>query len=170
MHFFGHKNKGGLMTTVVMWKRISLSDPGERKVCLLYMKHFPALIRMLLNEINDRNLSLKVLAVHLQSINLRQLLSYSVRITDFDLETLDEMRQEALFLFRCCCVFDAKISPSLWTLCNVAPFHAGKYLSLYNMGLGCNTMEGREQKHQMITKYAGNTTYQNRWPMIFRHK
>ena len=38
------------------------------------------------------------------------------------------------------------------------------------MGLGYNTIEGREQKHQMIAKYAGDTTYQNRWPMIFRHE
>ena len=106
----------------------------------------------------------------MQSIYLRQLLSYSVRITDFDLEALDEMKQDTLSLFRCCCVFDAKISPSLWTLCNVVPFHAGKCLTLYNMGLGCNTMEGREQKHQIIAKYAGNTIYQNRWPMTFRHK
>jgi len=31
-------------------------------------------------------------------------------------------------------------------------------------------MEGREQKHQIISKYAENTTYQNRWPLIFRHE
>ena len=31
-------------------------------------------------------------------------------------------------------------------------------------------MEGREQKHQKISKYAENTTIQNRWPMIFRHE
>ena len=48
------------------------------KESLLYMKHFPALIRVLSNEINDRNIRLKVLAVYLQSIHLRQLLSYSV--------------------------------------------------------------------------------------------
>ena len=102
---------------------------------------------MLLNEINDRNIRLKVLAVHLQSMYLPQLLSYSVRITDFNMKALDEMKQEALSLFRCCCVFDAKISPNLWTLCNIIPFHAGKCLSLYNMGVGCNTMEGLEQKH-----------------------
>ena len=125
---------------------------------------------MLINEIKDRNIRLKVLAVHLQSIHLRQLLSYSVRINDFDLEALNEIKQEELSLLRCCCVFDAKISPSLWKLCNVVPFHAVKCLSLYNMGLGCNTMGGREQKHKTIGKYAGNTTYQNRWPMIFRHE
>ena len=31
-------------------------------------------------------------------------------------------------------------------------------------------MEGREQKHQAIEKYSKNTTYQNRWPLIFRHE
>ena len=60
------------------------------------------------------------------------------------MKALDEMKQEPLSLFRCCCVFDAKISPSLWTLCNAVRFYAGKCLSLSNMGLGCNTVEGRE--------------------------
>ena len=31
-------------------------------------------------------------------------------------------------------------------------------------------MEGREQKHQKIAKYSENTTYHNRWPLIFRHE
>ena len=40
------------------------------KESLLHVKHFPPLIRMLLNEINNRNIRLKVLAVHLQSTHL----------------------------------------------------------------------------------------------------
>ncbi|XP_057305419.1 uncharacterized protein LOC130642350 [Hydractinia symbiolongicarpus] len=40
----------------------------------------------------------------------------------------------------------------------------------YKFGLGCNSMEGREQKHQMIAKYAKNTTFKCRWPRIFRHE
>ena len=31
-------------------------------------------------------------------------------------------------------------------------------------------MEGREQKHQMISRYVENTTVQNKWPLILRHK
>ena len=38
------------------------------------------------------------------------------------------------------------------------------------MGLRLNAMEGREQKHQLIDKYAQNTTYQDRWKSIFRHE
>lgn len=44
------------------------------------------------------------------------------------------------------------------------------WIYLYGFGLGCNTMEGREHKHQRIAKYAENTTVQNRWPLIFRHE
>ena len=66
--------------------------------------------------------------------------------------------------------FNQRISPSLWTICNTAPEHAKTCLEKYNLGLGCNTMEGRGQKHQTIAKYAENTTFQNRWPLIFRHE
>ena len=31
-------------------------------------------------------------------------------------------------------------------------------------------MEGREQKHQTLSKYAENTTVQNRLPIIFRQE
>ena len=31
-------------------------------------------------------------------------------------------------------------------------------------------MEACEQKHQRIKRYAKNTTYSNKWPMIFRHE
>ena len=58
----------------------------------------------------------------------------------------------------------------MWTLCNVAPYNAEECLVQYSLGLGCNTMEGREQKHQRIAKYAENTTFQNRWPLIFTHE
>ena len=31
-------------------------------------------------------------------------------------------------------------------------------------------MEGREQKHQMIKRYAHKALYQDRWNYIFRHE
>lgn len=73
-------------------------------------------------------------------------------------------------LFKISCLWDQRISPSFWTLCNATPVHARICVEKYNLGLGCNTMEGREQKHQMISKYCNNTTFQNRWPAIFRHE
>ena len=65
-------------------------------------------------------------------------------------------------LFLTFCNQDTSITPSMWVLCNVAPHHAKQALSLYGLGLGVNSMEGREQKHQRIKKYAGNTTFQDK--------
>ena len=55
-------------------------------------------------------------------------------------------------------------------LCNAAPHHASSTFLLYGLGLGVNSMEPREQKHQRIKKYAENTTPQNKWPMTFTHE
>ena len=140
------------------------------KESFLYMKHFPSLIRMLFLNVASKVIKKRLIEVHLQSIYLRKILSYTVRITDFNAQDLIFMKKTATDLFKMCCVFDSKISPSLWTVCNASPVHAEICLKSYGFGLGCNTMEGREQKHQMIAKYSENTTPQNRWSMIFRHE
>ena len=73
-------------------------------------------------------------------------------------------------LFFCCSLYDVSVSPSLWCFSTVAPHYAKHLFHKFGFGLGINTMEGREQKHQQITKYSKNTTYQNRWADIFRHE
>ena len=104
------------------------------------------LIQMLIVNVNDKGI-LKILhQIHFQSIHLRYLLSYAVRISDISQVDLDEMKKEA-HLFKACCLFDQKATPSLWTLCNVGAFNAEQCFKSFKFGLGCNTMEGREQKH-----------------------
>ena len=62
------------------------------------------------------------------------------------------------------------VSPSMWCFSQVAPHHCSRLLNDFNLGLGINSMEGREQKHQKISMYAENTTVQKRWEYIFRHE
>lgn len=38
-------------------------------------------------------------------------------------------------------------NPTVWTLGHVVPFHTKEMKSKYGMGLGLNSMEGREAKH-----------------------
>ena len=40
----------------------------------------------------------------------------------------------------------------------------------YGLGLGLNSMEGREAKHVAISKYAANTAYLFQWEQVFRHE
>ena len=100
---------------------------------------------------------------------IRKVISISYRVSEFDAETLEEMESSCKQLFKACCNFENNISPSLWTLCNVAPYHAKITMREYGLGLGINTIEGSEQKHNASKKYSHNTTFQNWWPMIFCH-
>ena len=128
----------------------------------IYMEHFPSLIRMLFLNVTSKAIKKQLIEVHLPSIYLRKILSYTVRITDINPQNLIFWKKTAKDLFKMCCVFDSKISLSLWTICNVSPVYAEICLKSYGFGLGCNTLEDREQKHQIIAKYSENTTPQNR--------
>ena len=103
-------------------------------------------------------------------INLRRLISYSVRVVDVSEDDIVEMESAAQKLFRLCCKYDNNITPSLWTFCNAAPVHAKHLLEKLGLGLGANSMEGREQKHQKIKCYMQNTSVQQRWQYVFRHE
>ena len=140
------------------------------KESFAYIRHFPKLIELVLQNVKTEQVRIRLHQVFYQSIHHRNIISYSVRIEDFDNFKLEELKKECHLLFKSSCVYEKKISPSLWTLCNAIPVHAEETFKSYGFGVGCNTMEGREQKHQIIKKYISNTTFQNRWPMIFRHE
>lgn len=136
-----------------------------------FLQCFPEMIVMVLeSELIDNQLRLRLVQINFQSVLIRRVLSIFVRITGIGESEVCEMAKDAKLLFKLSCLCDQSISPSLWTFCNAAPVHTKICLSKYGMGLGCNSMEGREQKHQMISRYAENTTFQNRWPLIFRHE
>ena len=110
------------------------------------------------------------MCVFYQSFHLRKLVSYSIRIEEISLEDVDEMKQVAWKLFVSYAMYDLSVTPSLWVFSNVAPIHCEQLLTSVGYGLGINTVEGREQTHQMIHKYSANSTYQDRWASIFRHE
>ena len=128
------------------------------KKILMYLRHFPMLIQMLIANVSNKVVLKRLHQIHFHSIHRRYLLSYSVRISDFSQVDLDEMKKEEHLLFKACCLFDQKVTPSLCTLWNIGPFNDEQCFKSYRPGLSCNTMEGREQKHPKISKYAENTT------------
>lgn len=40
----------------------------------------------------------------------------------------------------------------------------------YGLGLGPNSMEGREAKHVFVSKYSNNTMFYSCWEQIFLHE
>ena len=138
----------------------------------VYLRKFPLLAQMMLQNLNTNTIKVKsrIHEIFYQSSLLRKVVSYSVRIVNCDKNILQKLEKEASELFKACCLLDQNISPSLWTLCKAVPIHTAVTLKDYSLGLGVNTMEGREQKHQAIKRYSDKTTFQDRWGRIFRHE
>ena len=141
---------------------------GQESNALL--KYFPKLILKFLPLLTKEGSKQFLLRYFHQLIYIRKLISFAVRLEEFTELESKKMITEGRHLFRFICKYDASITPSLWVLCNAAPSHAKETLTLYGLGSGVNSMEGREQKHQRIKKYMDNTIYQNKWPMVFRHE
>ena len=124
----------------------------QEKESLMYLRNFPRLIQMLFSNITDKSVLKRLSQVSYQSLNLWKILSYSVRGSDFTHSDLDSMKRGAHFLFKAYCLFEGRVTPSLRTLWNAASVNAEKYLKSYGFGLGCNTIEGTEQKYQKISQ------------------
>jgi hypothetical protein len=87
-------------------------------------------------------------------------------ISDSDIRNLGEhcsnyFRANALFF---------RVNPTVWTIGYIVTAHTKHMKGKYGLGLGLNSMEGREAKHVFIAKYSRNTNYQNRWEQIFQHE
>ena len=89
-----------------------------------------------------------------------------VNITD---EQIQELKQHCTNLYRGYYLF-LQVNPTIWTLGCVVPVHAQEMKQIYSLGLGLNSMEGREAKHVAISKYCANTAYMHRWEQVFRHE
>ena len=140
-----------------------------------YLIHFPVLIEMLCKKISVHpeyeKWRKRLVVIFIQSIFLRQLISFTVRVTDICQEDLLKMKSIGIKLFKLHCIHESgPPTPSLWTLCIITPVHSKTLFEKVGLGLGANTMEGREQKHQKIKKYMENSTIHEQWGFVFRHE
>lgn len=130
---------------------------------------FPQLLLKIEKFIVSDKWRKRLVIIFYELLLLRSLVSFSVRVTDITQEKINEMKNCAAKLYHLCCLYE-NITPSLWTFLIVAPVHSQQMFTNLGLGLGANSMEGREQKHQVIKKYMKNTTVQQRWEYVFRHE
>ena len=131
---------------------------------------FCKLIKVVLEDMqanNPNNLKAYVLAF--MAVNLRDAVSVFTRISDMNRELLSKLEIYCKNYFNAAALF-VRVTVSVWTLGHVVPVHTRKLFDKYNTGLGLNTMQGREAKHQRLGAYCKNTTVKNRWHQVFRHE
>ncbi|XP_028417825.1 uncharacterized protein LOC114542490 [Dendronephthya gigantea] len=123
---------------------------------------FSKLVKVLLPNNLDCYEDLIVYAISFMAINLRDAVSIFSRITDMRQELLAKLNRCCVNYFNAAALFLSRITVSVWTVGNVVPVHANKLFEKFKTGLGLNTMQGREAKHQRLGEYSKNTTYQHR--------
>lgn len=67
-------------------------------------------------------------------------------------------------------LFFEKAALTTWHIGYAVPHHAELIYNKFGVGLGINTMQGREAKHQQIAMYAKFATPQDKWKCVFRHE
>jgi len=110
----------------------------------------------------------RIHAIAYACLCLRESVSLFSRLNITD-EQVSKLKETCNNYFRTCCVF-LTVNPTVWTIGHIVPSNTEDMKTKYGMGLGLNSMEGREAKHISISKFNRNTFFKNRWEQIFRHE
>lgn len=79
---------------------------------------------------------------------LRNGLSLAVRISDINNKDLPKLEEDCRLYFNVASMFHSNVS--VWTIGHCVPFHTGQLMEDLGVGLGINSMQGREAKHQHL--------------------
>jgi hypothetical protein len=138
--------------------------------------YFTNLIEVLLKHVAviARSIKLRLHVLAFMGLRLRDscALYNAVHITEENVRDLETKCKE---YFNASLLFCGKesITPTVWTIGYVVPFHTRKMYNTFGYGLGLNTMQGREAKHIKLAKYMENTSNvrkSQRWWTVFRHE
>jgi hypothetical protein len=130
---------------------------------------FCKLIEVVLEDAPANPNNLKAYVLAFMAVNQRDAVSVFTCISDIDRDLLSKFEICCKNYFNASALF-VRVTISVWTLGHVVPVHTNKLFDKYNTGLGLNTMQGLEAKHQRLGAYSKNTTVKNRWQQVFRHK
>lgn len=136
----------------------------------LFCHNFMRLIKWLSNEKDTRRQKQTVLTYAYLGLKLRDCVSIFNRF-DITAEQITQLTVVAREYFRLNALFmPSAVNPTVWTMGHIIPNHTQVVYEKYGQGLGTVTMEGREAKHIALKKLSENTTFQRRWPEIFKHE
>lgn len=102
-------------------------------------------------------------------LHLRNALSLSVRVSDIEKEDLPRLKEDCRMYFNLASRFYST-NVSIWTMGHCVPFHSDQLMEDLGVGLGINSMQGREAKHQQLASFAEFSLVKNRWEKVLRHE
>lgn len=135
----------------------------------LFLLHFMSLISAIECSANAHGRGATILhVIACVCLCLRDCVSLFSRLNRSD-EQVSELKTLCTNYFRANAIF-FYVNPTVWTIGHLVPAHTKYMKGKYGLGLGLNSMEGREAKHVFISKYSQNTMFHSRWEQIFLHE
>ena len=134
----------------------------------LFCQNFTLIVLSLKTNADQESHTFKLHVFAYTAINLRNSVSLLSRIT-ISGEEVQNLQQVCSNFFRATAQFLSS-NPTSWTIGHVVPLHAKQLCDSIGMGLGVNTMEGREAKHIALANFTYNTKYSNSWAQVFKHE
>lgn len=134
----------------------------------LFCHNFMSIVQSLKTDSDQLSHTLQLHVFAYTAINLRGAVSLFSRVS-LSNEQVQSLQQFCSNYFRATALFLTS-KPTTWTIGHVVPSHAKQIHQKLGMGLGINTMEGRESKHVTLAKFTNNTQFSNRWAQVFKHE
>lgn len=130
---------------------------------------FMYLIEDLVGEGSDIEQPQNFFALSRMGLHLRNGLSLAVRVSDIKKEDLSKLEKDCRLYFNIASLFHTT-NVSVWTMGHCVPFHTRQLMEDLGVGLGINSMQGREAKHQQLASFAEFSLVKDRWEKVFRHE
>ncbi len=105
------------------------------------------------------------------ALKLAAVTSTALRM-EVDEDLVKSLKQDCIVYH---CIHVLFLTPGLttWTMGYIVPYHTEDIFQRFGLGLGINTMQGRESKHQQIKgylKHTPSTNAEQKWQIVSKHE
>jgi hypothetical protein len=123
----------------------------------IFCHKFMFLIACLRNDSDSPETKLRLAAIAYCCLQLRDAISYFSRV-NIDQAGIDRCKKACQYFYNANMLLFNNITPTIWTIGYAIPRHTQILFDKYGLGLGLNSMQGREAKHVRLAQYARHST------------
>ena len=152
---------------------VNESTPAQLETYLdrskIRSKVIPSIIMFVLHalshETDTPETKLRIATIAFCCLQLREAISYFSHV-DITIAEIEQCKKACLHLFNVNSLLLKSVSPTLWTIGYAIPTHMKILFDRYGMGLGINSMQGREVKHVRLSEFVKHSTKSTRWSYV----
>ena len=133
----------------------------------LLCHNFIHLINCLSSPDDSQEAKLRLATLVFCCVKLHDAVSMFSRVDDKDV--LDELKTCCRQFFNAVSLLLSGVNPTIWTIGYVIPMHSEFLFDKFGVGLGINSMQGREAKHVRLQQYACHSCVSKRWYNVLKH-